>query len=1175
MLDKLNLGERHIPVQGLWGSSRALLMVCLQARKDVPILAVSFSHQEAQSLYDDLQFFEQAVPGPDYEAAPGTQGKPSRVVFFPDWQILPYERLAPETNVTAERLAILHRLWYGEPQIVVTTIQALMQKLLPPETLDQATELLETGQQIKRESLLQTMVEGGYRAVDIVENMGEYSLKGGILDLWGPYNTHPIRLEFFGDEIESIRRFNYETQRSVDTINQALILPVRETVLKPEVMERLKKQLATHARPALRQYIMQALEQGQELPGLEHYMAYMYPQMSSLLNYMPENSLIFLDEFEYIKQHAQEHEILIEQEYSQAEAQNYPAPKQAFFSLEQIEAQASSHQRIYLDSLKLKESRSRGPLHYEVSATSSLRFTLQGRKEEQGFLAAIASEMRAWQQKGEQVWLICQNAGQAQRMREILRQYELASDLSACPQIESQKGNDTLKGFGLGTGRNICPPYPLFIWVGTIHAGFHLPQLGLRVIPEADIFGEAKKPKPRASYKSSRFLSTFSDLKVGDYIVHVDHGIGLYRGLTQLSVDTRQMDFLFIEYAGGDKLYLPVDRLHLVQKYMGGKEEGLALNKLGGPAWSQLKRKIKASIMDMAQDLLKIYATRQVVPGHVYPADSQWQQEFEAAFPFEETPDQLKAIEDVKRDMESPKPMDRLICGDVGYGKTEVALRAAFKAVSDGKQVAVLVPTTVLAQQHYHTFSRRLAAFPFRVEMVSRFRTLPERKKVMAGLKTGEVDIVIGTHRLLQKDVQFKELGLIVVDEEQHFGVAHKERLKVLRQQVDVLTLTATPIPRTLHMALMGVRDMSIIDTPPEDRMDIHTDVLPYDEQVIREAILRELERGGQVFFINNQVENIEKIAQRLRELVPEASFGVGHGQMQESALEQVMMDFVERKFEVLVCTTIIEAGMDIPSANTIIINRADMFGLAQMYQLRGRVGRSNQRAYAYLMIPPNITLNEKAMKRLRAIQELSHLGAGFRLAAHDLEIRGAGNILGPQQHGEIVAVGFDLYCQLMEEAVSELKGHPPPAKIEPTIDLGVEARIPQEYIEDVNQRLNIYQRISGTDDEEQLTAIAQEVEDRYGKLPEPVQLLLQVMQVNIGARRLHITKIQRQGSQVAMGFADTTPVARPRIIQLLQQRRSPFRLNPEGQLVYRLDSIQPDQLAGQMASVFKQLRTE
>jgi transcription-repair coupling factor (superfamily II helicase) len=701
-------------------------------------------------------------------------------------------------------------------------------------------------------------------------------------------------------------------------------------------------------------------------------------------------------------------------------------------------------------------------------------------------------------------------------------------------------------------------PIPVSICLGDLSMGVFLDFLDLVIITDEEIFGEKRRVPTLKIKHRAKLLSSFTDLKIDDYVVHVEHGIALYKGLIKLKVDGMIKDFLLLHFRDGDKLYCPPENLELIQKYTGSGDAAPGLDKLGGKHWAQVKDKVKKSIQEMALDLLRLYAARQMAKGHISQSDDHWQREFEATFEYEETPDQMRAIREVKKDMESPRSMDRLVCGDVGYGKTEVAMRAAFKGAMNGKQVAMLAPTTVLVQQHLQKFSSRMAAYPIRVEMLSRFVDRKRQKEILEGLEKGDVDIVIGTHRLLQKDIRFKDLGLLIIDEEHRFGVRHKERLKELRKEVDCLTLTATPIPRTLHMSMIGIRDMSIIDTPPENRLPITTYLMHFDPEMIAEACQRELDRGGQVFYVYNKVEGIEEVANFVHQLLPHARIIIGHGQMPGKELEKVMMDFVHRRYDILVCTTIIESGLDIPSVNTIIIHQADRFGLAQLYQLRGRVGRSNHRAYAYLIVPSSAGLSDDAKKRLAAIQELTELGSGFRLAARDLEIRGAGNLLGAKQHGHIAAVGFDLYCDLIRETMAELKGEPVPKSRKIDINLNLEAYLPEAYIPDVNQRLNVYKRASLIEDMEGIYALGEELKDRYGSLPAPAENLLRVIEIKIRARILSIEKIERHADRIRFNFSSDTPVEPQKLLQMTMINPQRFKLVPPSALEIRISHPAP-----------------
>jgi transcription-repair coupling factor (superfamily II helicase) len=739
--------------------------------------------------------------------------------------------------------------------------------------------------------------------------------------------------------------------------------------------------------------------------------------------------------------------------------------------------------------------------------------------------------------RGERIHLVARSRSQAERLQGVLKEHDLGATVDAPP-----------------------PPGGIAILVGDLPGGFELPAAGCCYLTEAEIFGPRREVRRRTRLAEALPFTSFEDMRIGETVVHVDHGIARYQGLHQLAVGGAQADFLLLKFAGADKLYVPVDKLHLVQRYVGADAGGAGspLDRLGGTRWARATARVKASVRDMAQELLRLYAARQVVPALPCPPDTPWQAEFEAAFPYDETPDQARAILEVKRDIESARPMDRLVCGDVGYGKTEVALRAAFKVAQDGRQVGVLVPTTVLALQHLNTFRARFANFPIRVEMLSRFLGPAEQKTLVRDIAEGTVDVVIGTHRLLQKDIEFRSLGLLVVDEEQRFGVAAKERIKQLRREVHVLTLTATPIPRTLHMAMLGVRDISVIETPPEDRLSIRTVATPFDEAVIVEAVERELQRNGQIFFVHNRVQTLHKIANRLKKLFPSLRFAVAHGELAEAELERIMVDFFARKYDLLLCTTIIESGLDVATANTIIIDGAERLGLAQLYQLRGRVGRDKQRAYCYLLIPTDASMTETARQRLQAIAELTELGSGLKIAARDLEIRGAGNLLGDEQHGQVNAVGFDLYCQLIEETVRELKGevHEPP--LDPTVRLPLPAFIPEHYVPDATVRLNLYKRVSAVADEGRLPDFREELRDRFGEPPAEVEWLLQAMALKVRARALKVRELDARGQVLKLHFAPNPPVPPERVVELVRAERGRLRITPGDVLEYHTGAADP-----------------
>jgi transcription-repair coupling factor (superfamily II helicase) len=952
----------------------------------------------------------------------------------------------------AERALACHHLGSGKPVVVVAPPSARAAPLLPPNQFRERTFSLTVGVTIEREALLGKLEAAGYERVDTVVEVGQWSLRGGIVDIFSPTHEQPARAEFLGDEVESLRLFDPTTQRSVESIGEIVVLPL----------------------------------------GSDAGSAVLLPA------WLPRDTLVVLDD-----------PALLE------------APPEDAPSAVPLAEALAAFQRLELPLLQ----RGAGTAPRVAMGTRSVG-GFQGRFKE------LAEQMRGWRAEGFAVRLVVDDEQQAVRLRGILAEHDL----------EPWPGATLWSGEGLG------------VITGDCAAGFQLPAIGLILLAEADIFGERRRLR-RPVFQRGQAIAAFTDLNPNDLVVHEMHGVGRYHGLKTMAVDGRDADFLLLEYAEGGRLYLPVERLDLISKYMGAPSGAARLDRMGGGAWQRMKESVRAAVRQMAEQLLRLYATRSVAERTPFSPDTPWQREFEAAFRFEETPDQERAIEDVKADLERARPMDRLVAGDVGYGKTEVALRAAFKVVADGRQVAVLVPTTVLAQQHFHTFSDRFGAFPARVELLSRFRSPKEQKAVVEGLRTGAVDVVIGTHRLLSKDVVFRNLGLLVVDEEHRFGVSHKERVKELRASVDALTLTATPIPRTLYMSLSGVRDLSLIETAPLERLPVETVVTGFDRAVIKEAIDRELSRGGQVFFVHNRVQSLPSMTAFIQALCPEARVVMGHGQMGERELESVMIKFVDGQADVLVSTAIVESGLDIPASNTIIINRADRFGLAQLYQLRGRVGRERQQAYAYLLVPADGRIDETAQRRLRVIEDMTELGAGFRLAMRDLEIRGSGNLLGAEQHGHIAAVGFDLYTKLLAEAVRELKGEPVGTTVDPVITVGVEALLPDAYIPEVNQRLAIYQRLTDLDGDDAITEMRLELTDRFGPPPPSVEALLDVVGLRALARRLHAERIEAAGGRALVTFASSTPVTPERILTVIGRPGSGVRMRKEFVLEARIPS--------------------
>ena len=1031
-----SFAEAHpcLRVAGLGGAARALALAELLQAHPRPAVVVVAGLAEAHRWTQDLRFF----------GAPALE--------FPEREPRLW-RGGRQREADAERAVICRRLAAGEPVVVVATPAGLDTALPGPAELVARSHRLGVGDSLDRELLLEALEAAGYERVDTVVEVGQWSLRGGIVDIFSPAHSTPARLEFLGDEIESIRLFDPTSQRSREPLEELLVLPL----------------LAGDASP--------------EDAG------------ARLLDHVPATAAIVLDAPELLDEASEES----------------PSGR----SLREV---LGARPRVELTLLTGAAGAEGDPEVAEVTLDAHQAPKFSGRFKE------LVAALETWRREGFRVRLAAADERQAEHLGQILLEHEVPAAVT--PVLDG--------------------PEPVAVLVGECSSGFALPALGMILLTEGEIFGARRRTLKRPKYQRGAALTAFTDLAVGDLVVHEDHGIGQYLGLRTMTVGEREGDFLLLEYAEGNQLYVPVERLDLVSKYLGADSGAARLDRLGGPSWQRVKESVRAALREMAEQLLKLYAQRTVAEGHAHSADVPWQHEFEAAFRFEETADQLRAIEDVKRDMESPQPMDRLVAGDVGYGKTEVALRAAFKAVADGMQVAVLVPTTVLAQQHWATFTDRFAPFPAKVELLSRFRSARAQKAVVEGLGQGKVDVVIGTHRLLGKDVAFKDLGLLVIDEEHRFGVAHKERIKQLRASVDVLALTATPIPRTLYMSLSGVRDMSTIETPPLERLPVETVVRRFSRTVIKEALDRELERGGQVFFVHNRVQSLPSMARFVQELAPDARVLMAHGQMKERELEATMVRFVTGQADVLVSTAIVESGLDIPASNTIIVNRADRLGLAQLYQLRGRVGRERQQAYAYLLVPADGRVDPQAQRRLRTLQELTELGSGFKLAMRDLEIRGAGNLLGAQQHGHIAAVGYDLYAKLLAEAVAELSGEPAPAHTDPVVSVATEGFLPEDYVPEVNQRLAFYKRLAGAVAEEEVAELGAELADRFGPLPGPADQLLDIVRIRIAARALGLEKVEAGEGKALLTVSPATRLDPARLVRAIQGSQGRLRMRRE-----------------------------
>ncbi|TEB08432.1 Transcription-repair-coupling factor [Pelotomaculum schinkii] len=1086
-------------VFGLTGSQRSYLLAGLVESAPQSFLVVTVGEREALALGDELVEF---LPG-------------VTVQQFPVMQLLPYQVLAQSMEVAAQRLQVLETLSQGDQTIVIAPVEALLRRLPPPDDFKKAVLRLTIGDRVNLEDILYSLSAMGYERVDLVEGRGQFARRGGILDIF-PMTAHrPARLEFFDDEVDSIRRFNITTQRSEEKANELVIYPARELIVRGDTREKARlavdKEYLTQRRKLGKTGEQGALQQLQEkfeeilegfdgyFSGIEQFLPYFYPETVTLLDYLPGQVPIFVDDPSRVKEVAEA--VLREhaETYADLLAKGKLLPSQflTYAGWEHLQAGFASHITIYSSLLPRQPG--------FIEPEQIINFPGKSVPSFMGNLGLLAGEIRQWHASGYAVVVLVSSQLRAQQLLLALRDYNIDAFYANSLEGHVRAGNVVISN-------------------GSPAAGFELPGCRLVVLTESEVYGQRKKP--RREWRRSDRLAPFVDIKTGDYVVHVNHGIGRYLGVTPLTIQGVQKEYLLVKFAGEDKLYVPVDQVGLIQKYLGSEGEAPRLSRLGGGEWARAKGKVKEAVREMAHELLALYAARETVKGHAFGKDTVWQREFEDAFPFEETPDQLRAAEEIKSDMERSRPMDRLLCGDVGYGKTEVALRAVFKAVMEGKQVAVLAPTTILAQQHYNTFRERLAGYPVGVDVLSRFRTTREQRQVLQELERGTVDIIIGTHRLLQEDVRFKDLGLLVVDEEQRFGVAHKERLKIISKNVDVVTLSATPIPRTLHMSLVGMRDTSILETPPENRYPVQTYVLEEDPVLIREAIHREMGRGGQVFFVYNRIFDMERVALWLQGLVPEARIAIAHGQIKEDELERVMLDFLNHEYDVLVCTTIIENGLDIPNVNTLMVKESGMMGLAQLYQLRGRVGRSNRVAYAYFTYRKDRVLGEAAEKRLAAIREFTELGSGFKIAMRDLEIRGAGNILGAEQHGHIAAVGFDLYSRLLEEAVREARGEEAPRMVEASIELPVEAYIPDTYIPDSNQKVAIYKRIAAFSSLSEIPDLEDELVDRFGDLPGPVGNLLAVAKIRVLAGWLKIKSISLLPGQFRLLFAAGHPLA-------------------------------------------------
>ncbi|MBU2591386.1 MAG: transcription-repair coupling factor [Nitrospinota bacterium] len=1108
--EKIDSGLDKIAVAGLTSSSKGYFVSAVSEEVSRPILLVASDRIRGEKLYTDISFFNSLL-------RPHSENK---IYFLPSWEILPYEPLSPHPDISGERLDVMEAL-INRPEsfILITTIEALRHRVIPKDILAQSLINIAKGGIVDMDTLLNRGISLGYKVEELVENKGDISVRGGILDIFPANSPIPYRIEFMGDEVETIREFSPSNQRSIREVSTITIPPAREVVLgKRELLAGVKRieerldrsEIFDEKREDIHLFLSK-LKEGILPPYIEHFISDFYGRTDTIFNYIPKETLFILDEPEEIDKKNETFNELIDEGFrnSLERGEIFPPPEELYLREDDLKGRLRSSQQIDIRELHLLSREDSAPIKIGSPGSFMGRFDF------------FIKELSSWRDRDYKVIISADNGGQAKRILELLNENG----------VDGKIANKVPKNLP-----------PLTIFTGELSQGTIIEEAKLVFISHEDIFGSAKRLKKRTKTNRDTFSTNLHSIKEGDFLVHRDYGIGLYRGIKELKVEGEIEEFVAIEYAENRKLYLPMDRLGGLEKFVGG-EANPPLSKLGGNEWEKKKKMVKKGLMDMASKLMRINAARKLVEGIQFSKDGHFHEEFAESFEYDETDDQLRAIKDVTEDMEGDRPMDRLICGDVGYGKTEVAMRAAFKAAFDGKQVAVMVPTTLLAQQHYKLFTSRFAPFPIRVDILTRAKGPREEKSTIKGLADGSIDIIIGTHRLIQKDIIFKDLGLLIIDEEQHFGVAHKEKLKEMRSRIDILSLSATPIPRTLHFALMGVRDMSIIDTPPQNRLAIKTFVSHFDEALIKQAIEREMDRGGQIFFVHNRIETIYTVYESIKKILPKARIAVGHGRMNPKELNLVMTDFLSGATDILLSTTIVESGLDIPMANTIIIDQANKFGLAQLYQLRGRVGRARHQAYAYLIISEGTSISDSASRRLAAIEELSELGSGFKIAARDLEIRGGGNMMGKEQSGYIASIGFDLYCSMLEDAVKELQGEEIEDDFTSSVKTSYRGFIPNGYISNLGQRLDIYKRLDLLSEEDSLDGIGEEIVDRYGDMPEEVVKLISVTRLRILCKKAKIERGEPCQDGFELTFSDKTAIDTSKLLNYIGKGEGILRL--------------------------------
>lgn len=1140
--DQIRNGRTDLVLSGLRGGSIPMAMAKAISEAKTPALIVVKDPKATRSTLRDLAFF---LGGPESDIA-------KRIRHYPALDVSPYESISPHNALIARRMATLAALQKGhEPPIIVAPAQALMERVIPRDVFVARTHRIPLHDLVDRDEFAADLVEAGYMPAPLTEDYGDFSIRGGIVDLFCPMYDRPIRMELDDIEVVSLRFFNPSTQVSKEHLQFIEICPPKQILLSDEGKKRFAVKLkaltdSLGIPKGKRDQIVEQVEAGIFFPGIEFFMSLFFDSMDTLFDYLPEGTLQFVVEPSEVEGACDDFEKKVNRRNESARKSGKPAcdVQDMYLTQQDFEKELEKHRQIRLGQDAFSKNTQCVVFPMEVRDHSGLRERILNRAQAEKPLAPLVNEIENVLGVNGQVILVSPSRSGVDRLERMLLSYKIRTSHDPAMTFTEQMGVP---------GDGITVP----ILLGDLSAGFSLPESKINIICEEEIFGEKKRTESVAKFKGE-VLSSFADLAADDYVVHLLHGVGIYRGLVQLTVGAAPGEYLLLEYARGDKLYLPVYRLSQVQRFVGSGGSP-TVDRLGGQTWEKTRAKARISARKIAKELINLYAKRASRKGFAFASPDTAFSEFEATFPFEETPDQLSSIRDVTRDMTDEKPMDRLVCGDVGFGKTEVALRAAFLAVHSGKQVAVLVPTTTLAFQHYRSFAQRLSTFGINVRMLSRFTPAKQVSVIRKEMESGKVDVVVGTHKLLGNQIVFADLGLLVVDEEQHFGVVQKEKIKQLKDQVDVLSLTATPIPRTLNMALSGIRDLSVINTAPEDRLAIRTFITHWEPDTLREAINRELKRGGQIFFVHNRIKSIDQVAQRVRELAPDAKIQVIHGQMDSQVIEKAIMDFTEQKFDILVSTAIVESGLDFPMANTIFINRADILGLSQLYQLRGRVGRAKRRAYCYLITPDNRAITKDARRRLGVLRTFTELGSGYKIAARDMEIRGAGNLLGEKQSGQISAVGLEMFTRLLEDEIRRLRGEEVKEQVEAEISLPISAFLPEDYVNDVGQRLSIYKRLSDAEDLDRVYEIYEELKDRYGPPPNQVINLIKVMEIKIRAKIFWIKGIEAGPEGVTYIFDDRTPVRPSTLVALATLPSRRFLLSPDGRLIEKTGKIDED----------------